>query len=68
MEELDIIDRKIIYVLDFDARMSLTQLGKKVGISKQVAKYRIESLVKRGVIKGFYTDANASKLGLEIYS
>ena len=67
MEELDLTDRKIIYALDFDSRMPLSQLAKKVGISKQVAKYRIENLVKRGVIKGFYTDINASKLGLEIY-
>src|SRR3989344_6330601 len=67
MEELDLIDSKIIYTLDFDARMPLSQLAKKVGISKQVAKYRIENLVKRGIIKGFYTDVNASKLGLEIY-
>ena len=67
MEELDLKDKKILFALDFDARMSLTQLGKKVGVSKQVAKYRIENLSKRGIIKGFYTDVNASKLGLEIY-
>lgn len=67
MEELDLIDKKIIYELDFNARMSLTQLGRKLRISKQVAKYRIENLVKRRIIKGFYTDVSASKLGLEIY-
>ena len=66
-EELDLIDRKIIYTLDFNSRMPLTQLAKRVGISKQVAKYRIENLVKRGIIMGFYTDINASKIGLEIY-
>jgi len=66
-EELDLIDRKIIYTLDFNSRMPLTQLAKKVGISKQVAKYRIKNLVKRGIIMGFYADINASKIGLEIY-
>lgn len=66
-EELDLIDRKIIYYLDFDARMPLSILAKKLRISKQVAKYRIEHLLKREVIKGFYTDINASKIGLEIY-
>ncbi len=65
--ELDLIDRKIIYNLDFNSRMPLTKLAKKVGISKQVAKYRIENLVKRGTIMGFYADINASKIGLEIY-
>ena len=66
-EQLDLTDRKIIYTLDFNSRMPLSQLAKKVGISKQVAKYRLENLVKKGIIKGFYTDINASKLGLEIY-
>ena len=67
MEKFDLIDRKIIYTLDFNSRMPLTQITKNVGISKQVAKYRIENLVKRGIIMGFYTDINASKIGLEIY-
>ena len=67
MEELDSIDRKIIYALDFNARMPLSRLAKKVGISKQVAKYRLENLIKKGIINGFYTDINASKIGLEIY-
>lgn len=66
-EKLDLIDRKIIFELDFDSRMPLSILAKKLKISKQVAKYRIDNLVKRGIIKGFYTDINASKLGLEIY-
>ncbi len=66
-EELDVTDKKIIYNLDFSSRMPLTQLAKKVGISKQVAKYRIENLVKIGIIMGFYADINASKIGLEIY-
>lgn len=66
-EKLDLIDKKIIYTLDFTSRMPLTQLAKKIRISKHVAKYRLENLVKRGVIMGFYADINASKIGLEIY-
>ena len=64
---LDLIDRKIIFELDFESRMPLSILARKLKISKQVAKYRLDNLVKRRVIKGFYTDINASKLGLEIY-
>ncbi|MFH1586686.1 MAG: Lrp/AsnC family transcriptional regulator [Candidatus Diapherotrites archaeon] len=66
-EKLKLTDKKIIYALDFDARMPVSKLAKEVGISKQVAKYRIENLVKRKVITGFYTDINASKIGLGIY-
>ncbi len=67
MEALTLKDRKIIYELDFDARMSLTQLGKKVGLSKQAVKYRLENLEKRKIIQGFYADINASKAGFSIY-
>jgi len=66
-EELDLIDRKLIFYLDFHARAPLSQLARKLRISKQVAKYRIENLVARGIIRGFYADINASKIGLEIY-
>lgn len=66
-EELDLIDKKIIYTLDFDARMPLTNLARKLRISKQVAKYRIDNLTKRGIIRGFYTDINFSKIGFEVY-
>src|SRR3989338_1483202 len=65
--QLDLTDKKIIFALDFNARMPLSQLAKETGISKQVAKYRVENLVKRNIIMGFYTDINASKIGLEIY-
>ena len=38
IEKVDLVDKKIIYNLDFQARLSLTQLGKKVGFSKQTTK------------------------------
>ena len=33
MIELDVKDRKLIYTLDFEARLPLTQLAKKLGVS-----------------------------------
>ncbi len=65
--ELDKKDRQIICTLDFDARMPLSTLAKKLSISKQVAKYRIDNLIKNQVIQGFYTDINPSRLGFDIY-
>jgi len=64
---LDKKDRRIIYTLDFEARMPLSQLAKKIGLSKQVTKYRLDQLQKRGIIQGFYTDINPSKIGFDIY-
>ncbi|MFA6461160.1 MAG: Lrp/AsnC family transcriptional regulator [Candidatus Woesearchaeota archaeon] len=64
---LDTKDCKILYNLDFEARMPLSILAKRVGLSKQVTKYRLDLLQKKGIIQGFYADINSSKLGMAIY-
>lgn len=63
MEKLDLKDRKILYELDIDSRQSFSQLGKKVGLHKDVVAYRVKKLQERGIIKNFYTEINSYKLG-----
>jgi len=46
-----------------DARQSNSQIGKKVGVSKDIVNYRIKQLEKRGIIKGYHTILDVSKLG-----
>ena len=41
---LDKIDLKILYDLDYNARISLTELSARVGISKQNLNYRLKKL------------------------
>jgi len=60
---LDTKDWKILYELDTNARQSYSEIGKKVGLSKEVVNYRIKKLLEEDVIKGFYTVIDASKLG-----
>ena len=36
MVDIDLKDRKILYELDLDCRQSNTQIGKKVGLKKDV--------------------------------
>ena len=64
---LDEKDRKILLELDRDARQRDSDIAKKVGISKQVANYRIQKLSDSGIISNFYTILNAGKLGLNSY-
>jgi len=63
MEKLDGKDRKILYYLDFDSRQSFSQVGKKVGLHKDVVAYHVKKLQEKGVIKNFYTEINNQKLG-----
>jgi DNA-binding Lrp family transcriptional regulator len=60
---LDLKDRKILYQLDLNARQSVTQIGKKVGLSKQMTSYRIQKLEDKGIIKNYYTFIDGIRLG-----
>lgn len=61
--KLDLKDKKLLFELDFDARLSYSRLAKRVGLSKQGAEYKLNNLIKKGIIKGFYTVVNVPKLG-----
>ena len=63
MIKIDLKDRKILYELDLNSRQSLSKISKKVGLPKNVIKYRIERLKDRGIIKKFYTHIDAYRLG-----
>ena len=63
MVKFDLKDRKLLYQLDLNSRLSLRSIGRKVGLSKNVAQYRINRLLKKGVIKNFYTSIDFYKLG-----
>ena len=55
MEKLDLKDRKILYHLDLNCRQSNAQIGKKVGLSKQVVDYRIRRMEDERIIIGYWT-------------
>jgi Lrp/AsnC family leucine-responsive transcriptional regulator len=67
MVNLDLKDRKILYHLDLNCRQSNAQIGKKVGLSKQVVDYRIKRMEKEGIITGYWTDIDSFKLGFNIF-
>jgi len=65
--ELDLKDRKILYWLDIDCRQTNSEIGKKVGLSKQVVDYRINRLLKDNIITRFVTVIDTYKLGFSKY-
>jgi len=67
MVKIDLKDRKILYQLDLDSRQSLTQIGKKVGLKKDVVSYRIKRMQDEGIIKNFWTAINTFKLGYNVF-
>ncbi|MDO8554895.1 MAG: Lrp/AsnC family transcriptional regulator [Candidatus Micrarchaeota archaeon] len=67
IEELDKLDRKILYELDADSSQTFKKLGKKLRISKETVGYRIKRLIKDGYLKDFLTTINISNLNRFYY-
>lgn len=65
--KLDKVDRKILFELDKNCRITDTQLSKKVGRSREAVKYRIKQLQDKGVLEKFITSINHAKLGITYY-
>jgi len=63
MYKIDLKDRKILYELDYDSRQSFSQIGKKVGLHKNVVSYRVKRLMENGIVRFFYTVIDSFKLG-----
>jgi len=63
MEKLDIKDKKILYHLDLNSRQSFSQLGRKVGLYKEIVNYRVKRLQEKGIIVRFNTLIDTLKLG-----
>src|SRR3989338_5414727 len=67
MVDLDQKDRKLLYELDCNSRQTIQQLAKKIGLSKDAVKYRINRLLKDEIIKSFNTVIDTGKLGFTSY-
>jgi Lrp/AsnC family leucine-responsive transcriptional regulator len=63
----DAKDKKIMHLLASNARMPLTQLAKKVALSRDAVNYRIRNYEKLGVIQGYRTLVNISKFDYDNY-
>jgi DNA-binding Lrp family transcriptional regulator len=65
--ELDLIDKKILYELDKNARISFSELAKKVRLSKNSVITRVKNLEKDQIILGYNTLINVNQLGYTTY-
>lgn len=65
--KIDLKDRKILYQLDLDCRQSNTQIGKKVGLKKDVVSYRINQMEEEGLIKNYLAVIDTFKLGYDVF-
>ena len=59
IDGLDELDNKILTVIEKNARLSYSDIGEQVGLSRVSVKTRMDAMEKKGVIEGYYTKINA---------
>ena len=62
--ELDKFDLAILEALQKDARISLQELGKQVGLTSSPCWNRVKRMEEAGVIEGYSVRVNPEKIGL----
>ncbi len=60
---LDEIDKQILTILHEEGRISYTDLGKRVDLSRVAVQSRINQLIEAGVIEKFTAVINPAKIG-----
>ena len=65
-QQLDATNRKLIEALQVDARVSLAELGRRVGLTAPAVGERIARMEESGVIRGYHADVDPRALGYEL--
>jgi Lrp/AsnC family leucine-responsive transcriptional regulator len=65
-EEIDTVNIRILEELQQDPRVTMSELGRRVGMSSPAVTERVRRLEEAGVIRGYCLDLNPTALGLPI--
>jgi Lrp/AsnC family transcriptional regulator, leucine-responsive regulatory protein len=63
---IDSTNRRILAELQADARLSLAELGRRVGLSSPAVADRVQRLERDGVITGYHAEVDPRALGYEL--
>ena len=64
--ELDDVNRRLIAELQDDARLTLAELGRRIGLSPPAVAERLGRLERAGVIAGYRAEIDPRALGLSL--
>lgn len=65
-KSFDLVDVRLLEALQADARASLSELGRQLGLSQPAVSQRVRRLEEAGVIRGYHAEVDAAALGLGI--
>lgn len=61
--ELDAIDLRILDLLQHEGRLTMTELGERIGLSTSPCSQRVKRLERLGVIAGYHAKINPAAVG-----
>lgn len=64
--KLDQIDRKILYILQKNAKITNAQLSKEIGLSPAPTLERVKKLEQTGIIKSYHAQLDPTKIGMGV--
>ena len=67
-KNIDDIDRQILEILMRNARISMTELGKRVHMTSQAIKNRLERLNELGVVERYTVNVNCPVYGFKTHA
>jgi Lrp/AsnC family transcriptional regulator, leucine-responsive regulatory protein len=65
-ELLDAVNRRLLLELQTDARLSLAELGRRVGLSAPAVGERLQRLREEGVVRGYRAELDPGALGFPL--
>jgi Lrp/AsnC family leucine-responsive transcriptional regulator len=63
---LDQVGRQILHLLQENARLPYSEIGRQVGLTAPAVAERVRRMEEAGIITGFHVAVNPAKLGLPI--
>ncbi len=63
---LDDVGRRILYLLQENARLSLAEIGRQVGLTPPAVAERVRRLEETGIITGYHAAIDPAKVGLPV--
>jgi len=65
-EQLDQTNRRLLREMHADPRLSMSELGRRIGLSAPAVSERVQRLQRAGVITGFRMEVDPAALGLPV--
>jgi Lrp/AsnC family leucine-responsive transcriptional regulator len=63
---LDVHGRKLLHELQANSRLSLAELGRRIGLSPTATGERLRQMEEIGILHGYTVDVDREALGLEV--